>query len=144
MQGLARRPRAIPPKFFYDSRGSQLFEAICRTPEYYPTRSEVALLRTNSEEIAALIGPDCLLVELGSGSSHKVRLLLEAVRPGAYMPVDISKDHLLASARTLAADYPWLEVHAACIDYSAAWHLPSTHVWHSAQSPSPVQRLLVA
>ncbi len=124
LQGMARRPRSIPPKFFYDRRGSALFEAICRTPEYYPTRTEVALLRAHAGEIAALIGSDCLLVELGSGSSQKVRLLLEALRPGAYMPVDISKDHLLASARNLAADYPWLEVHAACIDYSAAWHLP--------------------
>jgi len=124
LQGLARRPRAIPPKFFYDLRGSALFEAICRTPEYYPTRTEVALLCTHAAEIARLIDSDCLLVELGSGGSEKVRLLLEALRPGAYMPVDISRDHLLATARSLAADYPWLDVHAACIDYSAIWHLP--------------------
>ncbi len=123
-QGMARRPRAIPPKFFYDSRGSALFEAICRTPEYYPTRTEIALLRAHAGEIATLIGTDCLLVELGSGSSEKVRLLLEALRPGVYMPIDISKDHLLASAHGLAADYPWLDVHAACVDYSAAWRLP--------------------
>jgi len=124
LAGLARDPKSIPPKFFYDQRGSKLFDTICDLPEYYLTRTEVSILRTHAEAIAQLIGPDCLLIEFGSGSSQKIRLLLDTLLPKAYMPMDISRDHLLASAEKLAADYSWLEVHATCIDYSQAWHLP--------------------
>jgi dimethylhistidine N-methyltransferase len=118
LQGLRRQPKTIPPKFFYDARGSLLFDAICELPEYYPTRTEVSILQTYAEEIAALAGPDVLLIELGSGASKKVRLLLDALQPHAYLGVDISKDFLLESTYQLAADYPWLEVHAACADFS--------------------------
>ncbi|MDQ2695011.1 MAG: L-histidine N(alpha)-methyltransferase [Pseudomonadota bacterium] len=124
LHGLARTPKAIPPKFFYDERGSRLFDAICELPEYYLTRTETALLRDHALEIAALAGPECLLIELGSGASKKVRLLLDALHPCVYMGVDISRDFLLAATRRLAADYPWLEVHAACADFSRALHLP--------------------
>jgi dimethylhistidine N-methyltransferase len=124
LSGLAMVPKRIPPKYFYDQRGSQLFEAICELPEYYPTRTETAILRRHVEDIARLLGPDCLLVELGSGAGEKVRLLLEAVRPPAYVPIDISRDQLRQAAHTLAEEYPWLEIHAACLDYSAAWELP--------------------
>lgn len=116
--GLSRRPRSIPPKFFYDERGSRLFDAICELPEYYPTRTEIGILENHAHKIAELAGPECLLIELGSGASKKVRLLLEALRPSAYMGIDISRDFLLASTRRLAADYPWLEVHAYCADFS--------------------------
>jgi dimethylhistidine N-methyltransferase len=123
LHGLALQPKVIPPKFFYDERGSKLFDAICKLPEYYPTRTEIAILQTYAEEIAALAGPESLLIELGSGASKKVRLLLDALRPSTYMAVDISKDFLLQSARQLAADYPWLEVHAACADFSQTLNL---------------------
>ena len=125
LAGLAARPKVVPPKFFYDKRGSELFDAICELPEYYPTRTEISILRRYAKEIAALAGTERLLVELGSGASKKVRLLLEALRPAAYMGVDISKEFLLQSTRKLAADYPWLEVHARCADFSRGLTLPS-------------------
>lgn len=123
LRGLASRPKRIPPKFFYDERGSELFDGICNTPEYYLTRTEISLLRRHAKEITALAGPECLLLELGSGASKKVRLLLENLQPSAYMGIDISRDFLLNSTRKLAADYPWLEVHAACADFTQALNL---------------------
>lgn len=123
--GLGRFPKVLSPKYFYDERGSLLFDAICRQPEYYLTRTEEGILAAAAEEIAALVGPESLLVELGSGASRKVRLLLEAMRPTRYLGVDISRDFLLQSTRHLAADYPWLEVHAAWADFSERLHLPA-------------------
>ncbi len=124
LAGLAAQPRAIPAKFFYDARGSALFDRICELPEYYQTRTETAILRRALPQLGSLIGADCLLVELGSGASRKVRLLLEELRPSAYVGVDISKEFLLASTQTLARDYPWLEVHAACVDFSDGLQIP--------------------
>jgi dimethylhistidine N-methyltransferase len=124
LAGLSRKPRTLSPKFFYDRRGSELFEAITETPEYYPTRTELALLEHHGEEMAALLGRACLLVELGSGSSRKIRLLLDALQPAAYMPVDISRDFLLDAANELAADFPQVQVHATCADYSQGLELP--------------------
>ncbi len=124
LRGLARRPRSIPPKFFYDARGSALFDAICEQPEYYPTRTEMAILARHAAEIAAAIGPDAWLVELGCGASRKIRLLLESLRPRAWLGVDISREFLRGAARALALDYPWLEVHALCTDFSEALRLP--------------------
>lgn len=118
LEGLAARPKYSSPKFFYDRRGSELFDAICQQPEYYPTRTEEAILHAAAADIAEVVGRDATLVELGSGASRKVRLLLEALHPACYLGVDISRDYLLDSTRRLAADYPWLEVHAACADYS--------------------------
>ncbi|RTR06956.1 L-histidine N(alpha)-methyltransferase [Halomonas nitroreducens] len=123
--GLSRERKRLSPKYFYDERGSRLFEAICRQPEYYLTRTEEGILASAAEEIAAIVGPESLLVELGSGASRKVRLLLEAVRPRRYLGIDISRDFLLESTRRLAADYPWLEVHAAWADFSRRLRLPS-------------------
>ncbi len=122
--GLAARPRAIAPKFFYDQRGSELFDRICEQPEYYPTRTEMGILERAAGDIAELTGPDALLVELGSGASTKVRLLLESVRPATYLGVDISRDFLRDATERLAHDYPWLEVHAACADFSQSLELP--------------------
>lgn len=122
--GLRRSPAAIPPKFFYDAEGSRLFDAICEAPEYYPTRTEMRILADNAGAIAECIGGECLLVEPGAGSSEKVRLLLHALRPHAYVPMDISGDHLLAAARRLVDEYPWLDVHAACVDFTAPLELP--------------------
>lgn len=124
LDGLASQPKSIAPKYFYDLRGSQLFDAICQLPEYYPTRTEQQILREHATDIAACIGQGCLFIELGSGSSQKVRLLLDALRPCAYMPLDISRDHLLQSAQGVAEDYPWLAVHAACSDFSLGLDIP--------------------
>jgi dimethylhistidine N-methyltransferase len=118
LKGLSSPQKRLPPKFFYDSRGSRLFEAICETPEYYPTRAETAILRRHAFEIAEAVGRFCLLIEPGAGNMNKVRLLLNALRPEAYLPLDISGEHLLGAARALAADLPWLHVHAVCLDYS--------------------------
>lgn len=124
LEGLRREPPMISPKYFYDQRGSELFEAITETDEYYPFRTELGLLEKHGDEMAALLGSDGLLIELGSGSSRKIRLLLDALQPAAYMPVDISRDFLLQAANDLAREYPELEVHATCADYTSGLKLP--------------------
>lgn len=124
LEGLLHEQKAIAPKYFYDANGSKLFDRICRLPEYYLTRTEIDLLRTYGAEIEACIGKEAVLFELGSGSSIKIRLLLDAIKPIAYVPMDISKQHLLDSATTLAQDYHWLDIHAVCIDYAKPWELP--------------------
>lgn len=124
LAGLNRCPKQIAPKYFYDRRGSQLFDAITELPEYYPTRTELGILESNGSQIAEFLGNDCLLMELGSGSSRKIRVLLDALQPAAYVPMDISRGHLLEAATILARDYPELEVHAACTDYSSDFELP--------------------
>jgi dimethylhistidine N-methyltransferase len=116
LAGLARTPKAISPKFFYDRRGSHLFERICGLPEYYLTRTEIAILTDNAGEIAGLVGPQSVVIELGCGAVDKIRLLLDALRPAAYLGIDISRDYLQTATRRLALDYPWLRVHAACAD----------------------------
>lgn len=125
LAGLNAEQKHIAPKYFYDPQGSMLFDRICELPEYYPTRTEIALLKQYGDQIAAVLGPDALLFELGSGSSSKIRLLLDAIRPKCYVPMDISKNHLFQSANSIAKDYPWLEVHAICVDYAGPWNLPS-------------------
>ncbi len=125
LAGLQARPRRLPPKYFYDALGSRLFAAITALPEYYPTRTEISLLRHHGAEIAECVGTSCTLIEFGSGTNTKIRLLLEAIRPQAYVPLDISQDQLARAAADLAEDYPWLEVHAACLDYSLALELPT-------------------
>jgi dimethylhistidine N-methyltransferase len=124
LNGLACQPKRLSPKFFYDRRGSQLFDAITRLPEYYPTRTEIGILRAQGEAIAAHLGKDSVLIELGSGSPLKIRVLLDSLRPAVYMPVDISSDHLRDSASHIARDYPDLQVEAVCADYSAGLQLP--------------------
>jgi len=124
LQGFRQTPRTVSPKFFYDERGSELFTAITRTDDYYPTRTETGLLKTYGKEMAACIGPSATLLEYGSGSSEKIRTLLETLRPRTYVPMDISRDYLAQSANTIAEDYPWLEVHATCVDYSSDFDLP--------------------
>ena len=124
LAGFAERPKTTPPKLFYDRRGSELFEQICRQPEYYPTRTEELILARAAHDIAEIAGQDASLVELGSGASRKVRLLLEAMHPASYLGIDISEDFLRTSTRRLAADYPWLEVHAACADFCRPLRLP--------------------
>ena len=130
---LSERPASIPPKYFYDAKGSQLFDAITELPEYYPTRTEIGLLSANAAQIAQHIGTGSLLVEPGGGSCAKVHILLEGLKPCAYVPMDISKDHLQLAAEELALAFPWLEIHAACTDFTQEMRLPpsapeGTHV----------------
>lgn len=116
--GLAAKPKRIPPKYFYDARGSELFEAICRLPEYYPTRTERAILSRHAEAIAREVGPDAQLIEPGAGSCEKVRLLLEALRPAAYVPVEICAELVEAAAAQLRRAYPWLRVEPRSGDFT--------------------------
>ena len=126
LAGLARTPRAIPPKFLYDAAGSALFDQICDLPEYYLTRTETSILRQCAKEIAELAGPGCALVEFGSGSSVKSRLLIEALPElAAYVPIDISRRHLDATAAKLRGDYPGLNVQPVCADYMTLAELPA-------------------
>lgn len=124
--GLSRYPKSLPCKFFYDQRGSKLFDQICALDEYYVTRTETALLISNAAEIASHLGRDCHLIEFGSGSSIKVGILLTALRGQvSYTAIDISKDHLRASTDALAQKNPDLLVTAVCADYTKPIDLPS-------------------
>lgn len=118
LNGLRATPKTLPCKFFYDEKGSKLFDRICELPEYYPTRTETALLEDIGDEVADCIGPHAQIIEYGCGSVRKIRRVVDAlVDPAAYVAVDISKEHLLAAANMLASDYPDLEVHAICADF---------------------------
>ena len=124
-EGLSREQKELPCKYFYDDRGSELFNTICGLDEYYPTRTETALLQAHGREMADLIGPSVCLIEFGCGSLLKTRLLLDALRsPAAFVPIDISADHLLQSAAALAADYPNLEVLPVVADFTRPVKLP--------------------
>lgn len=131
LRGLSLPQKELPPKLFYDEQGSRLFDQITELEEYYPTRTELAITRTYAGEMAELIGSDSLLVEYGSGSSVKTRILLDHLPDLAcYMPVDISEAHLHSSAAALAAVYPHLNIRPVCADYTAPFLLP-------ALSPAP-------
>lgn len=123
---LTATERSISPKYFYDTQGSALFDEICGLPEYYPTRTETGILRSNAAEIAALAGPQAEVVEFGAGSLTKVRLLLDALdRPARFLPIDISGEHLQAAAARLRADYADLAVLPVVGDYTRALLLPA-------------------
>ncbi len=125
LAGLRADQKTLSPKFFYDKRGADLFEEICELPEYYLTRSELAILRARSREIAQLAGPGCSVIEYGSGAGIKARLVLDALEnPVAYVPVDISRTQLIEVARDMSADYPELAVRPVCADYTARFDLP--------------------
>ena len=125
LEGLSRPQKQIPAKFLYDEAGSRLFEKITELPEYYPTRTEIGLLQRHAAEIADAAGADATLIEFGSGASRKIRVLLESLRqPAAYVPIDISREHLLDSARILAEDYPAVPVFPVCADYTRDFALP--------------------
>lgn len=123
--GLSRDPKRLPCKFFYDERGSRLFEEICRLEEYYPTRTELSLLGKHRKEIAAMIGRGANLIELGSGASRKIRTLLDGL-PGLaqYTAVDISREFLIESTRALADAYPGLDIVAVRADFTRAFDVP--------------------
>jgi L-histidine N-alpha-methyltransferase len=125
LEGFGHSRKSIPSKFLYDARGSALFEQVSLLPHYYPTRTEVAILHEHAADMAAGIGPHCRLIDLGSGGSHKARILLRALdRPAAYVPVDISGEHLREAAAGVAADFPLLPVIPVCADYTALFRLP--------------------
>jgi dimethylhistidine N-methyltransferase len=126
LAGLAQPQKIIPARYFYDRAGSELFEQITELPEYYPTRTEIGILMESAAAIADAVGPGRAVVEFGSGSSVKTPLLLRAIAPTAYVPVDISAEFLQASAAALAADFPGLSVLPVAADFTHAFRLPAS------------------
>jgi dimethylhistidine N-methyltransferase len=124
--GLTRSPKTIPPKYFYDAEGSRLFEEITRLAEYYPTRCEIEILKERGKDISALIPQNAAIVEFGSGSATKARILLDATpQAAAYVPVDISGDFLAREAAGLRKDFPKLNVHPVVADFTKPFDLPA-------------------
>lgn len=127
VSGFSKRHKAMSPKYFYDAAGSKLFEEICQTPEYYPTRTEMALLRDIAPALASRIPSDAVLVEFGSGASEKTRILLDATSNIAtYVPIDVSEAALREATLSLSKDYPHLPVIAVVGDFAAGVELPTT------------------
>jgi len=125
MTGLAAKPKSLPPKYFYDLQGSALFERITELPEYYPTRCEIGILQDNAPAIASMFPPGCALIEFGSGSSRKARIVLSAAATvEAYIPVDISGDFLLQDLAQLHRDLPHLVVHPLVEDFTQKFAIP--------------------
>jgi dimethylhistidine N-methyltransferase len=125
LAGLTRRVKSLPCRFLYDERGSALFEEICELPEYYLTRTEMAILADDAPEIAAAVGPHAQLIEFGSGASRKVRPLLDALEsPAAYVAIDISREQLRRAAEEVASQFPDVPVVAVCADYMEPLRLP--------------------
>jgi dimethylhistidine N-methyltransferase len=124
--GLSGRPRTLPCKYFYDERGSLLFDRICGLPEYYLTRTELAIMRRHAAAIGAALGPCCRVIEYGSGSSLKTPLLLDALRePVDYVPVDISREHLYVAANAIARQFPAIDVVPLWADFTQPFELPA-------------------
>ena len=124
-RGLAAKPKRLPSRLFYDERGSALFEAICQQPEYYLTRTEIAIMREHAGDIADTLGPDVRLVEYGSGSDIKTRMLLEHLQtPVAYVPVEISRTALMESVAELATRFPAVPMQPVCADFTQPLRLP--------------------
>ena len=123
---LSQQPKRLSPKYFYDATGSELFEQITLLPEYYPTRTELAILRDRGTEISAIVPDGAALVEFGAGATTKVRLLLNECAFSAYVPVDISGDFLKAQADALRKDFPALAVYPVTTDFTAPFALPET------------------
>jgi len=136
LEGLRQPQKPISSKFLYDERGSKLFDRICELDEYYPTRTEIGIMRDNIGAIRDAIGPQVRLVELGSGSSMKTRILLDHLEDVAvYVPIDISKAHLVEAAEGIADAYPGVPVQPLCADYTATFDLP--------EPPQPASRTVV-
>ncbi len=126
LAGLSASPRTLPSRLFYDQAGSALFEQICDLPSYYLTRTELAILKAHLPAMADRIGPDALIIELGSGAGTKTRLLLDALdAPAGYVPIEISREALLASARGLCRSFPDLPILPVCADYGQSFTLPT-------------------
>jgi len=133
--GLSLPQKALPPKYFYDAKGSKLFERICRLPEYYLTRAELSLTRENISSIARFAGRGCELLEYGSGESLKTRLLIRALRPKAYLPIDISISALEHAAARLGREFPWLRIVPIAADFSRPLDLPAAKGPRTAYFP---------
>jgi L-histidine Nalpha-methyltransferase len=127
LEGLNRTQKFLPSKLFYDERGSRLFDQVCELDEYYPTRTEMKIMEDNIGEICSLLGKETLLIELGSGNSKKIRLMLDNI-PGiaGYVPIDISSVHLFNSTRILKQDYPDLDIYPLDLDFTQGFELPKT------------------
>jgi dimethylhistidine N-methyltransferase len=126
INGLSKSVKSIPPKFFYDERGSQLFAEICEQPEYYPPYVERTILSQSVDEILYLTGTERIALEPGAGEATKIRLLLDALKPSAYLPMDISCEYLKQAAAEIVDEFPWLPVHAVCVDFTHSIPIPST------------------
>ena len=126
LEGLLANEKWLSSKFFYDQNGSDLFQQITELPEYYLTKAEIEILDDNLDEISELAGEDSALIEFGSGPSLKSRMLLKAIKPSIYMPLDISKAYLLETSKSLASEFSSLEIKAICVDYTRAFRLPFT------------------
>ena len=129
LMGLRKPRKELPCKYFYDAVGSSLFDDICETDEYYPTRTELAIMRCHAGDMGAELGPNCQVIEYGSGSSVKTRWLLRKLpRPAVYVPVDISAEHLHKSASALAARFPEIDIHPVAADFTQPFELPASSV----------------
>jgi dimethylhistidine N-methyltransferase len=129
LDGLTDTPKRISPKYFYDERGSQLFDEITQLPEYYLTETEIGIMHDNIDEIAELVGPQASLIEFGSGSSLKTRILLDNLQSlAAYVPVDISEEHLFESARQIQSEYSHIDVLPVVADFTQQFDLPSPSI----------------
>jgi L-histidine Nalpha-methyltransferase len=127
LEGLRKSPKELSPVWFYDEYGSFLFDTICELPEYYLTRTELGIMQMHAAEMAQLIGPQAAMIEFGSGTSLKTRVLLDQlVAPAAYVPVDIAREHLLEAASTLARDYPAMPIVPVCADFTQPFDLPES------------------
>ena len=127
VQGLQSSPKHLPCKYLYDERGSQLFDDICDLDEYYLTRAEDQIIKQRAAEMAEQIGPGVMLVEYGSGSSHKTRALLSMLeRPAAYVPVDISREHLENASQKISEAFTEIEVLPVCADFTQPFDLPES------------------
>lgn len=125
IEGLGRPEKRLPTQYLYDERGSELFERICELDEYYPTRTELSIFEAHIDDMADAIGPEAMVIEYGSGAGLKPRILLRALRrPVAYVPVEISRAHLLRSAEALDAEFPSVEVLPVCADFTQPFEIP--------------------
>ena len=123
---LSHSPKSISPKYFYDQAGSALFDHICELPEYYPTRTELSILKSHASDMARCMGDNADIIEFGAGSLQKIRYLLNAaVKPARYVPMDISGAHLQAASAVLQAEFPHLHIQPVVGDYTKPWHLPA-------------------
>ncbi len=129
LAGLRASPKVLSPKYFYDERGSQLFDQITELPEYYPTRTEIGIMQANITEIVERVGRQASLIEFGSGSSLKTRILLDNLKElAAYVPVEISRDYLLDIVAKLKQDYPQIEILPVFADFTRAFDLPTPRI----------------
>jgi len=125
LAGLSAKPRRIAPKYFYDARGCELFDAICRLPEYYPTRTELAIMVAHAPQMAAALGGNCALIEIGCGNSEKSRRLIDALQPACFVAVDIAAEQLAASCEALSQSFPQMKTGALRADFEHAITIPA-------------------